>query len=238
MGRDTTIVNRVVAIITARGGSKGILRKNLRELAGKPLIQYTFDAAQSSTLIDEIVLSTDDEEIANFAIERGISVPFMRPKDLASDEASSRDVLTHALQQIPKYDHFILLQPTSPLRTSRHVDEALGMYLENNLNSLVSVSQVTEHPDWMYERNSDGFLITLNETPVVARRQDLRRIYLPNGAIYIREINDFWSSSKILGDHSFGFVMSEDSSIDIDTEIDLVKAEWFLNRNTTPKIED
>ena len=87
----------------------------------------------------------------------------------------------------------------------------------------------------MYERNPDGFLITLNEASVVARRQDLRRIYLPNGAIYIREINDFWSSPKILGDHSFGFVMSEDSSIDVDTEIDLVKAEWFLNRNTTPK---
>ena len=135
-------MNSVVAIITARGGSKGIPRKNLRELGGKPLIQYTFDAAQSSTLIDEIILSTDDEEIANFAIERGISVPFMRPKDLASDEASSRDVLNHALQHIPKFDHFILLQPTSPLRTSMHVDEALGIYLENKLNSLVSVSLV------------------------------------------------------------------------------------------------
>ena len=221
-------MNSVVAIITARGGSKGIPRKNLRELGGKPLIQYTFDAAQSSTLIDEIVLSTDDEEIANFAIERGISVPFMRPNDLASDEASSRDVLTHALQHISKYDNFILLQPTSPLRTSVHIDEAIATYISRRLNSLVSISKVSQHPNWMYKLEESGYLTPLMKETIVSRRQDLSGLFIPTGAIYIREVVDFLASGKIIGDESFGFAMSQESSIDIDTDVDLIVAEQIL----------
>ena len=222
-------MNSVVAIITARGGSKGIPRKNLRELGGKPLIQYTFDAAQSSTLIDEIVLSTDDEEIANFAVERGISVPFIRPKDLASDEASSRDVLTHALQHIPKFDHFILLQPTSPLRTSTHIDEAIATYFSKRLNSLVSISKVSQHPNWMYKQEESGHLTPLITEDIVLRRQDLPRLFIPNGAIYIREVVDFLASGKVIGDETFGFMMNEESSIDIDDEIDIYVAQRLLN---------
>jgi CMP-N-acetylneuraminic acid synthetase len=221
-------VNGVVAIITARGGSKGILRKNLRELAGKPLIQYTFDAAKKANLVDEVVLSTDDEEIADLAIKCGVSVPFLRPKALATDEASSRDVLIHALARLPGYAHFVLLQPTSPLRTTDHIDEALEVYFSRKINSLISISAVSQHPNWMYELSETGRLKPLRMDGLVTRRQDLRKLFIPNGAIYIREVKDFLASGKIIGDETFGFAMTEESSVDIDTEVDLMLAEQIL----------
>ena len=222
-------MNRVVGIITARGNSKGIPRKNLRRLNGKPLIEHTFEAAKASRLLDETILSTDNEEIANFARECGISVPFIRPKELASDEASSIDVVVHALQYLRGYEHFVLLQPTSPLRSSVHIDEALEIYLSSDMKSLVSVSKVTEHPNWMYKKNEDGSLSPFMEEPLISRRQDLPDLLIPNGAIYVRQINDFLQSRKMIGPDTFGFTMKEEDSIDIDSEVDLAIAEVILN---------
>ena len=164
-----------LALIPARGGSKGIPRKNVRLLRGKPLIAWTIEAALAAREVDRVVVSTDDEEIAAIARKWGADVPFMRPAELASDEASGYAVVTHAIKELPEHDDLILLQPTSPMRGTRQIDDFLAFAKDTGASTAVSLSKVVQHPAWMFERGQDGIL-----KPVLGGMRPERRQILPD----------------------------------------------------------
>jgi len=223
---------RIIAIITARGGSKGLPRKNILDLNGKPLIAYTINAAIKSNIFSKVVVSTDDNEIKNISLIYGAEV-IDRPSFLATDTASSLDVLEHTLLKLQnnkdKYTHFILLQPTSPLRNARHIIKAYNKYCEENVNSLVSVSEV-EHPPqkMLIEENGEIKPLTKWED-LIKPRQQLAKAYQPNGAIYICHIEMFLNSKNIFEKPLSIFKMNCESSIDIDSKKDLNKVKGIIN---------
>ena len=164
----------VLALVTARGGSKALPGKNIRRVNGRPLIDFTITAASASRCIDRIVLSTDDDAIAQVAIASGCEVPFVRPAHLAGDEAGSIDVVLHALAVLPRHDLVVLLQPTSPARTAHDIDAACEQLVRHGAPSCVSVVLADQSPYWMYRLGSDARLAPLLDAPGGAsRRQDL-----------------------------------------------------------------
>ena len=223
---------KFLAVIPARGGSKGVSKKNIKLLNGKPLIQYTIDAARAIFNDKDIYLSTDSEEIKLVSEKSGIKVPFLRPKELATDTSSSRDVLLHALEFYKKIngndpDVLILLQPTSPFRTSSHIEEALKLWNEN-IDMVVSVKQTDSNPYYvLFEENSNGYLNKSKEGNFI-RRQDCPRVWEFNGAIYL--INP--ESLRLMDVSKFKkvvkFEMDEKSSFDIDTLWDWSLAEFII----------
>jgi CMP-N,N'-diacetyllegionaminic acid synthase len=223
----------IVAIIPARGGSKGLKRKNVLPLNGKPLIAYSIEAALKMDDIDRVIVSTDCEEIAEFAKEYGAEVPFIRPESLASDTATTIDVLKHTidfLKQEEGYetDHILLLQPTSPLRSEKHVKEALNLYLENRC-PVVSVCLADSHPYLMRVKHGE-YLVPFVDQPdkKATRRQDLPEVYELNGAIYLTDYHHLMNVSAIYKDKVIPYVMDKRSSVDIDDEIDFKLAEVLL----------
>ncbi|MDC1510701.1 acylneuraminate cytidylyltransferase family protein [Gammaproteobacteria bacterium] len=209
---------RVTAIIPARGGSKGIKKKNTRRLCGKPLIQWTIDAALTSRVITNVVVSSDDAEILRIAsLSRGVCC-VKRPSILSTDSAASTDVVAHSLEVCPSCDYFVLLQPTSPLRTARHIDDAFELMMNCGRNGCISVVRSKQSPYWMYERKSDLTLSpVLKSWDVPKRRQDLPVVFVPNGAIYICESNSFRRNGSLISADVVGYEMHGDISIDIDT---------------------
>jgi len=179
----------VLGLIPARGGSKGIPRKNIKNLYGKPLIAWTIDAALNARCLDAVVVSTEDEEIAQISTECGATVPFMRPKELAQDKSLRNEVVLHALREMPKYDYVVLLQPTSPLRQSLHIDEAFQLMLERKAQTCVSVVEQHPSPYWMFVADERERLRPLLQQPVQTNRQGLPKVYALNGAIYIGKTN-------------------------------------------------
>lgn len=219
-------MKKLVAIITARGGSKGLPRKNVLDLAGKPLIAHTIDAAKDSKIFDKIIVTTDDQEIKDVSLRYGAEV-IDRPCELATDTASSLDVIEHTLLELQKKDerfsHFVLLQPTSPLRNSIHIKEAWDKHMVENANSLVSVVEVDHPPQKMLiEENGEIKPLTKWED-LTKPRQQLPKAYQPNGAIYIGDIEKFLSSKNIFEKPLSIFEMDRKSSVDIDSEEDLRK---------------
>ena len=218
----------MIAIITARGGSKGMPRKNVLPFCGKPLIAHTIEAARGSQAIDKIIVSTDNEEIAEISREFGAEVPFVRPEELASDTASSRDVMLHTLlfleDQGWPVESFCLLQPTSPLRIAEDIDGAFKIFQERSADSVLSVTPF-EHPvQWAVEVRERGLLVP-REKLKPARRQDSTEYYRPNGAIYIFRTAFFKNSLEYSGNNSYGYIMPPERSVDIDTRLDFVVAE-------------
>ncbi|MDX9752640.1 MAG: acylneuraminate cytidylyltransferase family protein [bacterium] len=235
-----TPIAHTLAIIPARGGSKGLPRKNVRLLGGIPLIAYTIRAALHSR-VERVIVSTDDEEIASVARQAGAEVPFLRPADYSTDQATSLSVLLHALDFMetklgyhPR--HILFLQPTSPFRTAHHVDEALDRYLSIGTASLISVTEVQEfHPYFMFRIQPDGMmkpLIELEQRPL--RRQDLPPFYRINGAIYIscREYYHNLPADAAIFDwnHIAAYPMDAPSSVDINDYLDFQKAELLLKQ--------
>lgn len=215
--------NKVLALITARGGSKGLPRKNVLLAGGKPLLAWTVDAAISAECVDRVVLSSDDHEIMDAARSAGCDVPFCRPAHLASDVATSIDVVLHALNQLPGYEYVVLLQPTSPLRTAADIDAAFELMLEKGVSSCVSVTEVEQSPYWMYRVTDENKLQRL--LPNVEggiRRQDLPPIYALNGAIYIARIDWLKKTKSFVGDETIAYQMPRERSIDIDTPDDFI----------------
>lgn len=212
---------RNLALITARGGSKGLPRKNVLPAGGKPLIAWTIQAAIESTTVDAVVLSSDDDEIIETAVAWGCSVPFRRPAHLANDTASSIDVVMHALDQLPGFEYIILLQPTSPLRAAVDIDAAFRLLERSGAPSCVSVCETDQSPYWMYQLNEDRSLRNLMpQQPTAMRRQDLPPVYVLNGAIYIAEIEWLRRSKRFVTPDTVAYVMSKHNSIDIDTPED------------------
>lgn len=224
---------KVLAIIPARGGSKGIKDKNIISLNGKPLISYTIDAAKKSKYIDDIVLSTDSQRIADVAAKYGAEVPFIRPTELATDRSKTIDVVLHAINYLRNegrfFDTLILLQPTSPLRTKEDIDCALEEYIKNNYKSLSSISQVKEHPILIRSINENGELSSLLNENSTVRRQDLTVYYRINGSIYINDIDEIDESTSF-NDNTIPFIMDPSHSIDIDDPIDLLIADYYLKK--------
>ncbi len=213
--------NKVLAIIPARGGSKGIPRKNMKNLAGKPLISWTIEAAQNARSISRVILSSDDEEIIRFAQGVGCDVPFTRPSWLAEDDTPSIDVVLHAISLLPGYDFVVLLQPTSPLRTSNDIDAAYQMLVRQEASSCVSVCPAKESPYWMYRISGGRNVIEpFVKEDVPTRRQDLPDAYILNGAIYISSVPLLMRERSFIRKDTVGYVMDRRRSIDIDTEED------------------
>lgn len=225
-------MKRVLGIIPARGGSKGVPRKNIREVAGKPLIAYSIMAAQSSRLLTRCIVSTDDTETAEISAALGCEV-MDRPAELAQDDTPTVSVVKHIFERLESedelFDYGLVLQPTSPLRTGLDIDSALQALFQSDADSIVSVYQVSDHhPARMYKLNN-GLLAPLDEKFASARRQELPPIYHRNGAIYAfrRSLLD---KNTLLGDRILPYIMEEDRSLNIDTEYDLVLADFVLSR--------
>lgn len=212
---------KVLAIIPARGGSKGLPKKNIYLLNNKPLIAYTIDASIGSKYIDKTIVSSDSDEILSIAETLNVDI-LKRPADLASDTTPTEPVIKHVLENFPGYDLLILLQPTSPLRTASHIDAALELLVSKQATSLISVFEPGHSPYKSFKENNRGYLEGLidNKTPFM-RRQDLPKVYIPNGAIYIAYANIFLKSGSLFSEKAVPFVMDAIISIDIDNEEDV-----------------
>jgi CMP-N,N'-diacetyllegionaminic acid synthase len=217
-----------LGVIPARGGSKGIPRKNVRLLGGRPLIAWTIEAALQSGVLDAVVVSTEDAEIAEVARSEGASVPFLRPARLAVDETPGIDPVLHALDQLPGHDTVVLLQPTSPLRTAADIRDCVGLAADRSATSVVSVSPAVDHPFWTYRVDVAGRLAPFVESPPALRRQNLPPAYRLNGAIYLAQVAWLRRASGFVGPDTLAFVMPSVRSIDIDDEADWQAAEQLL----------
>ncbi len=222
---------RVLAIIPARGGSKGVKRKNVRLAGGVPLIARTIREAKQSKYIDRIILSSDNDEIISCAKAEGCDVPFVRPAMLASDTASSVDVVVHAVEQLDdSYEIIVLLQPTSPLRKVTDIDACIEKLMSNGTASVVSVTETDKSPYWMFKYDSGGrFLEPAFEFPLnVSRRQDLPQCLVLNGAIYTIFTGEFMKKRSFILENTASHKMSKRDSIDIDTEDDFKYLQYLL----------
>lgn len=223
----------VLAVITARGGSKGLPGKNIHPVGGLPLIAWTILAARAARTIDRLILSSDDEEIIATAKAYGCEVPFIRPLELATDTASSIDVLVHAVQGLPeRYDLVLLLQPTSPLRTAEDIDGAIALMLSSGAPAVISVMASQKPPHWMYQLDSTGCLVPLfpeQDRPI--RRQDASPVYLPNGALYLVEVQQLLRKRTLIPHGSRPWIMPAQRSVDIDSLEDMEYLEYLCSRH-------
>jgi N-acylneuraminate cytidylyltransferase len=220
-----------LVIIPARGGSKGIPGKNIKILNGKPLIQYTIDAAREVFSDHQICVSTDSEDIKKVAEGLGLFVPFLRPVSLATDYASTYDVLLHALayyeEKVYSPDVIILLQATSPFRTSKHIKGALESY-SRTYDMVVSVTETKSNPYYvLFEEDKDGWL-TKSKTGNFLRRQDCPKVWEYNGAIYVINPESLRERSHLEFRRIKKYVMDEQSSLDLDTPLDWKFAEGIM----------
>jgi len=224
----------VLAIIPARGGSKGIPRKNLRLLAGKPLIAYSVEAAQQATSISRLVCSTDDDQIAEVAQSLGVDVPFRRPEHLATDVANQLEVVQHAVQVVQTldntvYDVILLLQPTTPLRNAEDIDAALAL-MDEGIDSVVSFKRVEQgHPYYMYTLENNRPVPLMNIPQHITRRQQFPAVYVRNGAIYATRRSVLLEQNSFYGENVCAYIMPYSRSVNIDSEIDFKYAEFLLS---------
>jgi CMP-N-acetylneuraminic acid synthetase len=222
-----------IGLIPARKGSKGLKNKNMLLLNKKPLVQHTFEAAKSSSYIDEVWASSDDLTILSLADSMNIK-GLKRPKKFATDQSSSVDVVNHFINSLPdnlnhEKTYIVYLQPTSPLRDSSHLDEAINQLIQHKKKSLTSVMRLRKSPFKSFMISESGNLQSLfNEQLSNARRQDLQDTYVPNGAIYIFTISEFLTRKGFPSNGSLPFIMSSNDSIDIDDKEDLKIADNFL----------
>ncbi|MCK4441382.1 MAG: acylneuraminate cytidylyltransferase family protein [Sulfurovaceae bacterium] len=224
-----------LAIIPARGGSKRLPRKNLLDLDGKPLIAYSIEAGLNSKYIDKVVVSSDDSEILDIAKRFGAEM-IVRPDKLASDTATTFDAIKHTIENFEKYDYIVLLQPTSPLRSAQHIDEAIKLLNEKNADAIVSVCEMEHSPLWSNSLDESLSMQDFLKDEVLNKRsQDLDTYYRLNGAIYICKTEKLLEEENFfLKDNIFAYVMSRECSIDIDEKIDFKLATILikeLNKN-------
>ena len=223
----------VLAVILARGGSKGLARKNLKLLADMPLVAWSIEAAKHSSYIDRLIVSSDDDEIISIAKEFGCEGPFKRPIELAQDDTPSVDSLMHAINQMPSYDYIVLLQPTSPLRISEDIDGCLLLCEKRDAPACVSLQKANKHPLWMFTQDADDRIHSVLGLDVPKRRQDLSQCYELNGAVYVAKTK-WWLEKKSFFDvETCGYIMPKERSIDIDTEIDFYVAEQLITQRKT-----
>jgi CMP-N-acetylneuraminic acid synthetase len=229
---------KTLGIIPARGGSKGVPRKNIRLIAGKPLIAYTIEAAKGSRLLRRLITSTDDIETAEIAKSLGSEV-LMRPTELAADDTPMFAVIQHVLETIGKsdayYEHVVILQPTAPFRTSRHIDEAITLLENTKADSVVSVSPVPGHynPYWQFIVQDGELRLFIGKplSQIITRRQELPKTYTRNGAIYAFRTALVFAQRNIYGDRCIPYIMSVKDSVNIDSVEDFWLAERLLTQS-------
>ena len=224
---------KIVSIIPARGGSKGLPGKNIIDLAGKPLIAWTIEASLKSKYITKTIVSSDTEEILNISKQYGAEI-IKRPDELALDTTPSEPVILHVLENIKnidEYEYLILLQPTSPLRTDKDIDNAIEILIEKKALALISTKEVENKILKAFKNDVSGYLegVANNEYPFM-RRQDLPKTFMPNGAIYIVNIKEFLKTKRLFTNKTISFEMSEEKSFDIDTKEDLNICRKILSR--------
>lgn len=230
----STDVN-ILGVIPARGGSKSVLRKNIRLLHGRPLIAYTIQAAQGSQRLTHFLVSSEDPEIIAIAQAWGAPVPFVRPAELATDEAPTLPVVQHAVREMEQrlgltFDYIVLLQPTTPLRRAEDIDAAVDKLVETGADSVISVCDVGAYHPARMRRIVDDRLVELEirEPKEMLRRQDLPPVYIRNGAIYAVRRDVVMNQNSMSGQVCRPFVMPEDRSVNVDSPLDLLLAEILL----------
>lgn len=227
---------RILALIPARSGSKGLPHKNLKLLMGKPLIAWTIEQAKGTRYIDRVIVSTEDEETGRIARDFGGEVPFIRPKDLASDGTPGIDVALHALAWLENnenaiYDILVFLQPTSPLRDSNDIEKAVEKLFLKNAEAIVSVCKAEHHPYWMNMLPDDDCMRDFERKGAHDNnmgRQDLPVFYRVNGALYVAYCNYLKMHKNFLGKKTFAYKMPQNKSVDIDTILDFDLAEMIV----------
>lgn len=226
----------MIAIIPARGGSKGLPGKNIKVFHGKPLISYTIKAAKKSKYIDRVIVSTDDEEIAKISMEYGAEIPFLRPKELATDRAKAIDNYIFTMERLMEteginIEEFIVLQPTSPLRTYQDIDRAVEVYKKKGAHTVISVNEAEHPPTWYKKINTQGMLV--DYIPLVdnsLNRQEEEKSYLPNGAIYIFNFKELKQNYSYYNSKTYPYIMTQENSVDIDTHLDFMLAEIMYEK--------
>ena len=220
----------ILAIIPARGGSKGLPRKNIREVGGKPLIAWTIEEAKKSKYIDRLILSSEDEEIIKIAKTWDCEVPFVRPIELAQDDTPGIEPVLHAIKAIPeKYDYVVLLQPTSPLRKVEDIDGCIELCIQNNAPACVSVTEPDKNPYWMFTIDKKGqlnpFVVAAR---LITRRQDLPKVYALNGAVCVAKRDWLEKNKNFISEETMAYMMDEERSLDIDSESNLNYCDFIL----------
>ena len=225
---------RVLGLIPARGGSKGVARKNVRLLGGKPLVQWTIDAALGARALASVVVSTEDEEIASIGRRLGASVPFLRPMELAADDTPTLPVVQHAVHALEergdRFDAICLLQPTNPFRTSLEIDTCVELLASSDADAVLTIRQVPPeyNPHWVYFRERDGSLrLSTGEAQPVARRQLLPAAFHREGSVYVTR-RDIVVGGSLYGSRVIGYEILRPNTINIDTPQDWLRAEAMI----------
>ena len=219
-------MKKILGIILARGGSKGIKDKNIVKFGNKPLIKWTFDAAKKSKKISKLILSTDSKKIASLARKNKIEVPFLRPKKFASDKAKSIDAIEHAINFFKKqkvfFDYIVLLEPTSPLRTTLDINKSINLIIKNKADSLVSICRVDEiNPSFLFKKKNKRLQPLEKKISNHLRRQDVEPIYFLEGTIYISKTNVLFKKRSFCHSNTIGFEVPKWKSLEIDDKTDL-----------------
>ena len=218
----------ILAVIPARGGSKGIPEKNIKPLAGKPLIAWTIEAAKRSSYIDRLIVSTDSQTIADIAANAGCEVPFIRPPHLATDTASSMDVIMHAMDALAvQYDYLLLLQPTSPFRDTVHINGIIEQAIDSDSDMMISVARLKKHPAFMY-RLHHGCLKSFLPGKIQARRQDMPAAYDHNGALYFTKTDYLRAEQTFAASLAKPYEMHGYANLDLDEPDDWAWAEFLI----------
>ena len=228
---------KVLGLIPARGGSKGVPKKNVRSLAGKPLIAYTIECAKETNIFDYLMVNTDSEEIAETAEKYGAKVPFIRPPELATDTACGMDVIIYTINWFEdkdsKFDILVYLQPTSPLRLPEDIINALNIMKDNKANAVISVTEAEYPPLWTnilpHDLKMDNFIRKDIESK---NRQELPTYYRLNGAIYIARWDYLKKYADWYHERVYAYIMPQERSIDIDSEFDFLLAEFIMQKKT------
>lgn len=224
----------MIAIVPARGGSKGLPGKNIKMLCGKPMIAYTIEAAKKSKYINHVIVSTDDEQIAKIAVQYGADVPFLRPDFLASDNAQAIDNYIYTIERLSKewnipIEEFVVLQPTSPLRIVEDIDGAIEMFIQKKADSVISYTSEAHPVCWhKYIDENNAFIDIFEST--IANRQDFKKSYYPNGAIYVFR-SSMIRNRKYYTGKSYAYIMPRNRSVDVDYQEDFDYVEFLLSRH-------
>lgn len=226
----------ILAIIPARGGSKGVPRKNIKEINGKPLIAYTIEEAIKSRYLHRIVVSTEDKEIADISKKYGAEVPYLRPIELADDKSPTIDCIIHMINWLKINEDYIpdyicLLQCTSPLRTNEDIDGTIKKAINIDLDGAISVCEAEVNPYWTNVFIDEKLKYFIEEGKNITRRQDLPQIYRINGAVYIIKTEILLNKRTFETDNMTGYIMSSNNSIDIDNEIDFKFAQLLMKES-------
>lgn len=231
----------ILALIPARGGSKKLPRKNIRPLLGKPLIVWTIEQALSSKYLDRVIVSTDDKEIANVALKYGIEIPFIRPDELATDNALAIDNYIYTIDRLNKEENanineFVALNPTTPLRSPRDIDDAIKLFFQKNADSVISICESPQPPLWAKKINNSGKILNYFNSDVDnVNRQDLEQAYLPNGAIYVLKFSLLKNKYSFYSEKTYGYIMPAERSLDIDSSMDFEFAEFLMRKKKCVK---